>query len=110
MRNFIQDGHTVTLTAPTGGITSGSGLLVGAIFGVAAFDAAAGADVEAALEGVFELPKAADTIAQGDKLYWDATNKRLTTTATDNTLVGVAIVAAAGAATTVRVRLNGTAV
>lgn len=43
----------------------------------------------------------------GDVLYWDATNKRLTTTATSNTRVGVAVEAKAGGAATARIRLDG---
>ena len=35
MKNFIQPGNTITLAAPAA-VTSGSGLLVGAIFGIAA--------------------------------------------------------------------------
>ena len=39
MKNFVQPGSTITLTAPYA-VASGDGLLVGAIFGVAAGDAA----------------------------------------------------------------------
>ena len=44
----------------------------------------------------------------GAKVYWDDTNKRTTTVATDNTLIGVAVEAvASGASDTIgRVRLN----
>ena len=35
MKNYVQPGNTITLTAPYA-VTSGDGLLVGAIFGVAA--------------------------------------------------------------------------
>ena len=41
MKNYFQPGHTITLTAPAA-VTSGGGLLVGAIFGIAAHDAASG--------------------------------------------------------------------
>lgn len=36
MKNFIQRGDMITVTAPTGGVTSGQGVLVGNLFGVAA--------------------------------------------------------------------------
>jgi predicted RecA/RadA family phage recombinase len=107
MRNYVQPGNTVTLTAPTGGVASGDGVLVGTLFGVAAYDAAAGGEVEVELVGVFELAKASGAISEGQKTYWDATNKVVTTTATGNTLVGAAVRAAASGATTARVRLNG---
>jgi Uncharacterized conserved protein len=109
MKNYVQLGATLTLTAPYA-VTSGDGLLVGAIFGVAAGDAASGATVEAALTGVFDLTKiGSQAWTVGAKVYWDDTNKRCTTVATDNTLIGVAVEAvASGAGDTIgRVRLNG---
>ena len=109
MKNYVQPGNTLTLTAPYA-VTSGGGLLVGAIFGVAAGDVASGATVEAALTGVFDLTKiGSQAWTVGAKVYWDDTNKRCTTVATDNTLVGVAVEAVAGGAsdTIGRVRLNG---
>ena len=33
MQNYIQNGHVITVAAPTGGTTSGEGLIVGNIFG-----------------------------------------------------------------------------
>ena len=109
MKNYVQPGATLTLTAPYA-VTSGDGLLVGSIFGVAAGDAASGATVEAALTGVFDLTKiGSQAWTVGAKIYWDDTNKRCTTVATDNTLIGVAVDAVAGGAgdTIGRVRLNG---
>lgn len=111
MKNYIQAGDTVTLTAPSGGIASGGALLVGAIFGVAAFAAAEGDEVEAATVGVFELAKTAgQAFAQGDKVYFDSTAKTVTSTASGNKLIGAALVAAAGSEEVVRVRLNGVSV
>ena len=110
MKNYVQPGTTLTLTAPYA-VTSGDGLLVGSIFGVAAGDATSGATVEAALTGVFDLTKiGSQAWTAGVKVYWDDANKRCTTVATDNTLVGVAVEAvASGAGDTVgRVRLNAT--
>jgi predicted RecA/RadA family phage recombinase len=108
MKNYVQPGTTLTLTAPYA-VTSGDGLLVGSIFGVAAGDATSGAPVEAALTGVFDLTKiGSQAWTVGAKVYWDDTNKRCTTVATDNTLIGVAVEAVAGGAgdTIGRVRLN----
>ena len=109
MKNYVQPGNTITLTAPYA-VTSGDGLLVGAIFGVAAGTAALGEAVETAVEGVFDLKKVASQAwATGDKIYWDNTNKEATKTATANTLIGIATEAVAGGAGDVigRVRLNG---
>ncbi len=103
MKNYVQPGNTITLAAPYD-VTSGDGLLVGAIFGVAGGDALTGAEVEASLVGVFDLTKTASQAwSAGDK---DDTNKVATKTATANTLIGVALEAVAGG-TIGRVRLNG---
>ena len=40
MKNFIQPGDSLTVSAPYA-VTSGQGVLVGALFGIAAYDAAA---------------------------------------------------------------------
>lgn len=107
MKNFIQRGETLTLAAPYDRL-SGEGALVGSIFGVAAGDVLSGADGEFTVIGVFELPKtSAQAWTQGVKVYWDNTNKVVTTTATSNTLIGVAVAAAANPSDTGLVRLNG---
>lgn len=107
MRNYVQKGDTLTLAAPAA-LTSGEGFVVGSIFAIAKHAAANGASVEAAVTGVFDLPAlATDVNAVGEKLYWDNTNKRVTETATGNTLIGVAVAAKASGATIARVRLNG---
>ena len=108
MKNYVQPGNTITLTAPYA-VTSGDGLLVGSIFGIASEDTALNDPVEAALTGVFDLTKVGSQAwTVGAKVYWDDTNKRCTTVATDNTLIGAAVEAVASGAGDVigRVRLN----
>ena len=108
MKNFVQPGNTITLIAPYA-VASGDGLLVGSIFGVAAGTAALGEPVETALTGVFDITKiGSQAWTVGAKIYWDDTNKRTTSVATSNTLIGVATEAVAGGAgdTIGRVRLN----
>ena len=108
MKNYVQPGNAITLTASYA-VSSGDGLLVGSIFGVATGSAALGESVEAALTGVYDLKKVASQAwAAGDKVYWDNTAKEATKTTTSNTLIGVAVVAVAGGASDIigRVRLN----
>jgi predicted RecA/RadA family phage recombinase len=110
MKNFVMAGTTVTLTAPAA-VTSGQGLLVGSIFGLASASAAIGEEVEAVTEGVFDIVKtAAQVFAQGAKVYWDNAAKSVTSVTAGNSLIGVALVAALGADATARVRLNGVSV
>jgi predicted RecA/RadA family phage recombinase len=108
MKNFVQRGENLTLPAPYA-VSSGDGALVGSIFGVAAGDAENGADVDLVTEGVFEMPKvAALAISIGEKIYWDNATKLVNKTSSGNTLIGVAVSAAANPSGTVNVRLNGT--
>ena len=107
MKNFVQRGEIITLVAPYD-VAAGAGLLVGAIFGVATSPALSGATVEAAVSGVFELPKtSAQAWTVGAKVYWDDAAKLCTTVNTSNTLIGVAVAAAANPSATGLVRLNG---
>ena len=106
MKNFVQSGVNVTLTAPYA-LTSGQGALVGSLFGVASTDLANGASGEFVTQGVFDLTKATgEAWTVGAKVYWDNGNRRVTTTASGNTLIGVALAVAASGATVGRVRLG----
>ena len=106
MKNYIQEGKTITVTAPAA-VTSGQFVTVGAIRGVAAFDAASGDPVELATEGVFTLPKvAADNIGAGDLLYWNGAACTKTAGTGSKPLVGVATKPAATNSTTVQVKLG----
>ena len=107
MKNFVQTSDIVTVPAPYA-ITSGQAALVGGLFGVAATDAANGANVELMREGVFDITAlTADTGAVGAKMYWDVANKRLTVTSAGNTLVGCLTAAKVGTDITARVLLDG---
>lgn len=105
MKNFIQPGNIVDLTAPAGGLASGQAHLFGALFGVATTAAAEGQRLAVSLEGVFALPKVeGDSLAEGEAAYWDGA--AITAESAGNTLVGHAVEAAQAAATTVYVRVK----
>lgn len=105
MNNFVQSGETILLTAPYT-VTSGQAAKVGKFFGVACDDITSGATGQFKTEGVFNITKTTGAIAQGDPVFWDNTNKYLTTTANSNAEVGVCLVAALSGDTTVTVKLN----
>ncbi|HEY9546746.1 MAG TPA: DUF2190 family protein [Solimonas sp.] len=110
MDNAVQKGIAIELAAPYD-VASGGGALVGSLFGVAIVTLASGASGNFETCGVFDLTcLGTDTIDQGQKVYWDNTNKRCTETATSNYLIGVATEAKVSGTTAVRVRLNGIAV
>jgi predicted RecA/RadA family phage recombinase len=86
---------------------SGDVVIVGSIVGIAAGDAAIGADLDICVGGIYDLGKvSALAIAIGDKVYFDATAGLVNKTASGNTLLGVAVAAAANPSATARVRLN----
>lgn len=107
MKNFVQDGDILDLAAPYDR-TAGQGALVGSVFGVAVNDVLSGVTGEFKTKGVFDMTKAsAQAWTVGAHVYWDDTAKNVTTTSTSNTLIGVAVLAAANPSSTGRVRLNG---
>jgi len=107
MKNFIQPGHQIPVPAPAN-VSSGQGVLVGSLFGVAVHDAASGANVEISLTGAYRMTKASGSAwTVGARLYWDDTAKAVTATASTNKLIGVAIAAADSAATIGSVLLTG---
>lgn len=110
-RNFVQEGDTLTLIAPSGGVTAGQGYVIGASFVVALTSAAEGAKFDAATEGVFTMTKAAagsgKAFTQREAIFWDnSSNKRWDKTSAGFFPVGTAVEAADSAATTVKVKIN----
>lgn len=106
--NFIQNGDNLTVPAPAN-VSSGDGVELGVLFGVATTDALSGEDVVIATKGVFELPKtSAQAWTVGAAIYWTGTAATTATTA-GNLLIGVAAAVAANPSATGLVRLNGAA-
>jgi len=109
MKNYVQNGCNVDITAPYA-VSSGGGVLVGALFGVAVADIANGEVGAIATEGVYSLTKATGAGTdgvQGAVAYWDNSAKKVTGVAAGNTVIGHFLVAAAtaDAAATVRLRV-----
>tara|TARA_R110002124_G_scaffold173690_4_gene341334 strand:- start:24953 stop:25414 length:462 start_codon:yes stop_codon:yes gene_type:complete len=109
MKNFIQPGETLDLLAPSGGVTSGLGYLIGALFVVAAVTAAEGETFAGARTGVFDLDAtthaSTQAFAAGDPVYWNDTTKKVTATATGNQIIGFAVEAKESTAATAKVLL-----
>lgn len=107
MKNYVQQGETLTLT-PAAAVASGVGYLFGAgLFGVAANDVASGEAGEFVTEGVVSIGKtSALAISVGDRLFWDATNKVVNKTTTAQQCVGVAVAAASNPSATVSMKLG----
>lgn len=107
MKNYIQSGDAINYLVPNATtIAAGDVVAVGAnLTGIAVNSGVAGDTIVVNLCGVYELTK--DTplvITQGDRLFWNASNKEITKTVTDRP-IGVAFAGAASADTTVLVSL-----
>ena len=104
MINFVQPGGVVAVVAAAD-VKGGDIVKIGNLAGVAAYDAATGAIVEIAIEGVFDLKKAtaADTYAVGDRVYSGTGGAAKTGTGA----IGIVVAASTGTMTTVRAVLDG---
>lgn len=107
--NYKQLGNTMTFTAPSGGVVSGSAYMIGSLLVVATSSVAVGLPFEGVAVGVFTLPKATGSAwTEGQMLYWDTSANNLATAASLTARrVGCAAVAALSADTTGQVRLHG---
>jgi len=105
---FVQEGDVIDYT-PSSAVAAGDVVVQGDLIGVAKQPIAANTAGALAVVGVIDVPKAAGSaINVGTKVYWDATNKLGTTSdgGGANKLLGKAVLTAASAAATVRVRLT----
>lgn len=108
MNNLIQEGDAIDITAPYA-VSAGGACLVGtALFGVAVDTYSSGSAGVIRTKGVFDLTKTTGpSFAIGARVYWDNTNKYVTTSSTDAPLeVGIATTTAGTGATTARVKLH----
>jgi len=110
-KNQIQHGGVLSLVAPSGGVLSGVPLIIGVLFCVPIHDADEDELFEGETRGVWEFAKvSADTPAQGAAAYFDVSEGLVTTTSTDNTLVGAFTEVRLNGDETAYVRLNGVTV
>jgi len=90
MKNFVQEGRALDFVA-TAVVASGLAVLINTILVIPATNAGIGQVFSGWIHGVYEIPCATGTAWKTcDTLYWDNTNKRVTTTATNNTKIGMA--------------------
>lgn len=103
---FVTEGTHFNFTAGSA-VASGAVVLMADTIGIANTAVASGDKGTACTEGVHTLAKlSTDNIAQGAKVYWDATNSRITLSSAGNTLAGRAYAAAGAGVSTVQVKIN----
>lgn len=109
-KNSISDGVFINIIALSA-LTAGVPALIENMFVIPLTDIPVGSDGNVTATGVWELPKDAATTGNPlARVYWDNTNKVVTTTATGNRLIGCLTKEAVNGSTIAEVRLNGQAV
>ena len=94
---------------PAADLPIGSVVVQGELVAIADLAIPAGALGSLALSGVFDLPRATGAaVATGTAHFWDAANHRATTDAGGgaNARIGVNVLPATAAASTIRIRLD----
>jgi predicted RecA/RadA family phage recombinase len=110
MRNYEAAGKTLTLIAPSGGVTAGTPVIIGGTFAIPISGASEGDEFVGYVDGIYTLTKTAGFApAAGDVAYWDADAGSITNS-DDDTAIGVFAQAAASGAVSCSVRLNGTGI
>lgn len=105
MRNLLSNGSQVRLLAPYA-LSTGDGVQIGSLFGVAAGAAAIGGLFDMIMVGEVRITAvSSDTGAVGTPMYWDNTARALTTTAGANMCVGVLTSAKTSGQTQATIRL-----
>lgn len=98
MKNFIQRGETLTLTAPAD-VVGGNGIVVNNWFGIAVASVLSGEQMALLVEGVVELPKKSGlVVAEGEALGWDISEAELVAfnDVNEDIVVGIATKASLG--------------
>ena len=101
----MRNGRTMDYTC-TAAVAKDDVIVVGAVVGIAASAGEIDEVITLDTVGVYELKANTAAITQGAAVYWDATNKEVTTTATGNTLMGHAWEASGSGVLTALVKIN----
>lgn len=108
MKYAVGNGHSLTLTAPSGGVVSGQLYIIGALPVVAQATVDEGELFAGLTTGEFEFPLAAVTVAEGDPAFYSASGHTVTdTSATGLWPIGTFTRADTSGAARGRVRLDG---
>ncbi|MDQ7989023.1 MAG: DUF2190 family protein [Candidatus Dactylopiibacterium sp.] len=103
---FIQPGEVMDYLA-TAAVAVNDVVVAGDRIGIAINNIPNGERGSVRVSGVFSLPKvSANVIAQGAKVFWDATAKAITTTEGTNKVAGYAFAGAAAGTALVAVKIN----
>ncbi len=102
---YVQKGESIDYR-PTEFINAGDVVIQDNLVGVARLDIQVNTLGSLAVVGVFDMPKSSGSVNVGSPVYWDNTNKNVTTTATDNVYLGKCVLDAQSDDGVIRVLLN----
>lgn len=114
MPNFRIEGHAMMLITASENLSVGDPVIVGHLFGVAAWSVSAGESVDLVVVGEHRLPKVtsvdtAELWGQGDIIYFDELERRCTKVPGLHKRIGIAAMPAAAESSEGYVRLDGAA-
>lgn len=106
-KNYVQEGDVLDFTNAGAAVASGAVVAMGKRIGIALADIPTGGTGSVSVTGVWTVPKApVDDIQQGEALYWDPANNRLTEVAGTLSVAGYAAAPAAAGDAIVRIKIN----
>lgn len=110
MASYLGKGDVIEIT-PSSALNAGQPVLVGSsLLTIATQPIAANKAGTVATNGVWDIAKATGngtSVAAGASLYWDNANSVVTTSSNGTVACGYAVSAAANAASSVQLKLNG---
>lgn len=105
MATFVQRGEAVDFT-PSRNVAAGDVLMFAGVAGIVKIPVRAGELGALHLSGVYDVAKGTDSLAAGDKVYWNHLTEQATADAENHVFLGVASAHAPAASAKVRVILN----
>ena len=106
-KNYVSEGDVLDFTNTGAAIASGAVVAMGKRIGIALADIPTNSTGAVSVTGVWTVAKlATDDIQQGEPLYWDPVNNRLTETAGALNVAGYAAAPSAAGNATVRIKIN----
>lgn len=107
MKVYNAPGKVLKLTAPTGGVVSGTPVKIGRLFVVPTNTVAQTLKFSGLVEGVVDIPKvAAEPWSEGLLVWWNTNSALATSVSTTAMLIGVAVEARTNPTSTGRILLN----
>ena len=104
---YIQEGNNINyINLTETEIEAGSVIVFGVSVGIAASNIAPNEMGALAMKGIYEMPKDDTDIKAGSAVYYNKTADKVTSTAANNTKIGIAAADAGTSAVTVNVKIN----